>query len=158
MEEARQAPAPVGKLVCFSIGDQEFGVPIEFVVETLELKPITKVFLTPEWILGIINLRGDIVAVLDLGRLMGMKATAITDHSRIVIVEQDGRSAGVVVDTITELRGVDLSSQGDPASTRSEEAREIIIGLATIHGGRALGVLNLEALFNSERVRSLARE
>lgn len=74
------------RLVCFSLAEQRFAVQIEAVKEAVELRPITPVFLVPDFVRGIMNLRGEIVAVLDLLRLLGFSALQIRDHSRVVIV------------------------------------------------------------------------
>src|SRR5205085_1586047 len=56
--------------VCFHLAGQEFGLPIDEVKETIEPRPITRIFLVPDFIAGLINLRGDVLAVLDLGRVL----------------------------------------------------------------------------------------
>ena len=67
--------ASTTKLVCFFLNDQEYAARIGDVKETLTMRPISRVFLTPEWVAGIINLRGDIVAVIDLALMLGMRAS-----------------------------------------------------------------------------------
>src|SRR5215470_847825 len=110
-------------LVSFDVRGQRLGCPIAQVKETIVVRPITRVFLTPPWVAGIINLRGDIVAVLDLAVLLGLGPTLPQPETRIVIVRSGaggpreaspsgGRSplivAGVLVDRLTEARTVDL--------------------------------------------------
>jgi purine-binding chemotaxis protein CheW len=155
--QAAEPTADLARLVCFRITGQEFGLIIDSVKETLVMRPLTPVYLTPRWVLGIMNLRGDVVPLLDLAQLLGMPPTSVSDDSRIVIVDHQGLSAGLVVDELTELRRVELAELAPPPSTLSEEAREIIGGVATTSGGTALRVLDLDALFASDRVRTLAR-
>ncbi|HUH04251.1 MAG TPA: chemotaxis protein CheW, partial [Kofleriaceae bacterium] len=69
--ESAGAAGDAAKLVCFFLAGQEYAAPITEVKETMLLRPITRVFLTPPWLAGIINLRGDVVAVIDLARLLG---------------------------------------------------------------------------------------
>ena len=121
------------------------------------MRPLTSVYLTPRWVLGIINLRGDVVPLLDLAQLLGMAPTPVRDDSRIVILDHQGLMAGVVVDALGELRRIDLAELADPPTTLSEEAREIIAGIWTTDGGSALRVLDLDALFASDRIKALAR-
>ena len=145
------------KLVCFRLALQEYALPIESVKETLTLRPLTRVFLTPTWVLGIINLRGDIVPVLDLAQLLGMPAVDVGDSSRIIILDHAGHSAGIVADELAELRDLDDDELLPTPSTLSSEAGEIISGLATVDDGSALRILDLDSLFTSERISSLAR-
>jgi purine-binding chemotaxis protein CheW len=156
VQAAEPKPEPV-RLVCFDLDGQEFGLIIDSVKETLTMRPLTSVYLTPRWVLGIINLRGDVVPLLDLAELLGMAATPVRDDSRIVIVDHGGLLAGVVVDALGELRRVDLAELAAPPSTLSEETREIISGVWTTEGGSALRVLDLDALFASDRIKALAR-
>ncbi len=145
------------KLVCFFLRGQEYAANIEHVKETMLVRPITRVFLTPPWLSGIINLRGDIVAVLDLAQLLGLPATNVTDESRILIAQQEGKSAGLLVDRMAELRTLDLGSLQPPPPTLPIETSALLLGLATIEDGAAVRVLDLPALFESDRLRAFER-
>jgi purine-binding chemotaxis protein CheW len=143
------------KLVCFFLHGQEYGIDIADVVETLTVKPITKVFLTPAWLAGIMNLRGDVVPVLDLARLLGMAPTTVTGDSRIVLAERDELKAGLLVGGLAELRVVALADRESPPSTIPAEVGTLLAGVYTLEQGRALRVLDLESLFSSERLQTL---
>lgn len=158
---AQATRAPV-KLVCFYLGGQEYAAPITDVKETMLVRPITGVFLTPAWIAGIINLRGDVVAVLDLARLLGQAPTAVSGDSRIVIVQHrdaDERTltAGVLVDRMAELRTVDLTALAAPPSTLAPASAALLAGVATVEDDRPLRVLDLPALLSSEQMRAFQR-
>lgn len=146
------------KLVCFYLRGQEYAANIEHVKETMLVRPITRVFLTPPWLAGIINLRGDVVAVLDLAQLLGLPATAITDDSRILIAKHEGRSAGILVDSMAELRTLELAGLQAPPPTLSAETSTLLLGLATVEDGSAVRVLDLPALFESDRLRAFQRD
>ena len=137
--------------------------------------PITRVFLTPPWLAGIINLRGDIVAVIDLARFMDLPPTAPAidrihrptgaslasgrreDHSRIVICRHEGKSAGLVVDEMAELRSIDSESIQPPPPTLTGNGAALLAGVVTVDDGAALRVLDLGKLFHSERLRAFQR-
>jgi purine-binding chemotaxis protein CheW len=142
------------KLVCFYLHGQEYAVGITEVKETLGMRPITRVFLTPPWLAGIINLRGDVVAVLDLAQLLGQAPTLITDDSRIIIARHDGKVAGFIADRLAELRAIDLESVQPPPEILSDDAMSVLRGVATVDGGNALRVLSLADMFDSDRLRS----
>lgn len=144
------------KLVCFLLHGQEYAAEITHVVETLALRPITRVFLTPAWLAGIINLRGDVVAVLDLARLLGMPPAVVTDDSRIVLARHAGQRAGLLVDGLAELRTADLGDLGAPPVTLAPEVAELLRGILTTATGDVVRVLDLAALFESETLESLS--
>lgn len=158
-QPAGAAPDRAGsvKLVCFRIHGREYGVPIDDVKETMPLRPITRVFLTPPWLAGIINLRGDIVAVIDLARFSGLEPTHIQADSRILICRHDGKVAGVVVDELCELRVLDRARVEAPPSTLADSAAALLAGVATVEGGAPLAVLDMGKLFQSERLRAFQR-
>jgi len=145
------------KLVCFHLHGQQFAAPITHVKETLALRPITRVFLAPPWVAGILNLRGDIVAVADLALLLGMPRTEPTDDSRILIARHGGRSAGIVVDRLADVRTCDEADIQPPPPTLVSEGAALLRGLLTIEGGAPLRILDLPALFDPDRWRALAR-
>jgi purine-binding chemotaxis protein CheW len=144
-------------IVCFELRGQRLGCPIAQVKETLVVRPITRVFLTPTWVSGIINLRGDIVAVLDLGAFLGLGATVLESETRIVITRSAERVAGLLVDRLAEVRAVDLERLEPPPATLAPEIAGLLAGVATLPGGAPLAVLDLGKLFDSDRLRELAR-
>ena len=151
------AAALAPKAICFWLSGQQLGVPIEHVKETIVLRPITRLFLTPRWIAGLINLRGDVVAVLDLAGLLGLPASGFTDETRIVITRCAGKTAGLIVDRLAEARSYDRARLEPPPPTLSADAAELITGVATQEGGVPLVLLDLERLLLSERLRPFSR-
>jgi purine-binding chemotaxis protein CheW len=95
------------RLVCFALGSQELAFPIAEVRETVPLQPITRVFLTPPSIAGVFSLRGEIVTALDLAVLLGLPSRTADGSSRIVVIETDAGTAGIVADRLCDLRTLD---------------------------------------------------
>jgi purine-binding chemotaxis protein CheW len=143
-------------LVCFHLHDQEYGVEIASVKETLALRPIVRMFLTPDWLAGIMNLRGDVVSVIDLSRFLGMPRAVAGDDGRIVVVRHKTLTAGVLVDRMADVRVVPLDRIAPVPATVPAETASLMRGIATIDGG-AVRVLDVAALFESERVQALRR-
>jgi len=156
MAEVNQTTGSV-KLVCFELQGQEYGADITEVKETIPVRPITRVFLTPAWLAGIINLRGDVVAVLDLAQLLELEPTTVTDDSRVVITQVGGVIAGFLVDQLAELRTIAVAALRPPPPTLSADGAALLRGLVNLDGGAAVRVLDLPALFQSERVRAFQR-
>jgi purine-binding chemotaxis protein CheW len=162
--ESQAASSNLRKMVCFYLDGQEYAADIDDVSETMTIRPITPVFLTPRWLSGIINLRGDIVAVIDLAQLLGLRPTLLTDESRIVVARYLGperqsreKLAGIVVDRMAELRTIDVATLQQPPPTLTESLG-LLAGLCTVEGGAAVRVLKLPALFESEQLRAFQRK
>ncbi|HWM86519.1 MAG TPA: chemotaxis protein CheW [Kofleriaceae bacterium] len=144
------------KLVCFLLHGQEYAADIANVVETLAVRPVTRVFLTPPWLAGIMNLRGDVVVVLDLSRLLGMAPTLVTDESRIVLARHAGRRAGLLVDGLAELRIAPQGKLEPPPVTLSPDVAGLLRGILTVSPGEVVRILDLPALFESESLEALS--
>lgn len=144
------------RLVCFHLRDQVFGVPIGAVRETLRLRPITRVFLTPPWLVGIFSLRGEIVPAIDLGPWLGLPRTTPTDASRLVVLRDGSRVVGLLVDQLDELQMVDPDDLSPPPPSLSRDRLELLMGVRT-NATSTLRVLDADAIFASEALRSLGR-
>ena len=90
-------------VVVFKLSDEEFAVDINQVREIIRVSPIVRIPNTPEFIEGIINLRGNIITVIDLGKKLFGKAIEITKDTRIMIVEIDDVTLGLMVDSVIEV-------------------------------------------------------
>jgi purine-binding chemotaxis protein CheW len=150
------ASAPL-RLVCFELRQQELAFPIGDVRETLPLRPISHVFLTPPWLAGIFSLRGEIVPAIDLAVLLGLPRAQIDDDARIVVVERGAQVAGVLVERLRELRTIEESSIEPPPASLPAEVAAILRGIAATPTG-TVRVLDLEALLGSDRLGALVRE
>lgn len=150
-------------LVCFHVRGQWMGCAIHQVKETIVLRPLTRVFLTPPWVAGIINLRGDVVAVLDLGLFLGLAPIAPQPDTRVVIVRSTTRDApgervaGLLVDRLADVRTVDPAELEAPPPTLAPELGALLGGVVTLENGSPLAVLDLAKLFDSERLQTLGR-
>jgi purine-binding chemotaxis protein CheW len=150
------ASAPL-RLVCFELRQQELAFPIADVRETLPLRPISHVFLTPPWLVGIFSLRGEIVPAIDLAVLLGLPRAQIDDDARIVVVERGAQVAGILVERLRELRTIDAAAIEPPPASLPAEVAAILRGLAATPTG-TVRVLDLEALLSSDRLGALVRE
>ncbi len=90
-------------LVCFRVGRETYGVDIFAVREIVKAQEITSVPGASEYVLGIINLRGKIISVVDLAQRLGFGRSRIDRASRIVVVNLDGFTVGLLVDAATEV-------------------------------------------------------
>ena len=90
-------------IVGFRIGRETFGVPIELVHEIVRVPDITAVPDSPEYIEGVINLRGKIVSIVDLRKRFGEKEITTNKKNRILVAEVENKMVGLVVDAASEV-------------------------------------------------------
>ena len=124
-----EAPEPE-RMVLFVVGEHRFAVPITRIREIIPARPYTPLPGSGAHVCGLINLRGRIVTVVDLGARLGLPpARRIPDHS-IVIVEHRGRLAGLAVEEVARIVAVDPASLADSA----EVLRSLRIDRAYLRG------------------------
>jgi len=148
--------APSKKLVCFSLGEQVFALPIDAVKEAVELRPITPVFLVPAFIRGIMNLRGEVVAVIDLQRFLGLEVTRISEQRRVVVVQsgtgrRNQRTAGLLADSLCGVVELDTDEVQPPPATLPRRVSGHLRGLVSRAEGPVL-ILDIERVFDSEQL------
>ena len=154
MVETRSGPAGPLRLVCFELRGQELALPIGDVRETLPIQPITRVMLTPSCLAGVFSLRGDIVPAIDLSVLIGLRRTDVSDDSRIVVVDHEGATIGIVVDRLRDLRTIDAPLDPPPSNLAPEIAK-MLAGVAATPTG-TVRVLDAHSIINAEPLRVLA--
>jgi purine-binding chemotaxis protein CheW len=91
------------QLVTFKLGKEEFGVDIMKVQEIIKIPPVTFVPRAPRFIEGVINLRGNVIPVISLKERFKMETTGSTNDARIIVIQVNGRTMGVIVDQVTEV-------------------------------------------------------
>jgi purine-binding chemotaxis protein CheW len=133
--------------VGFHIGDEEFGVPIQYVQEIIWLPEITRVPRTPPFIEGIINLRGNVLPVIDLRKRFGMPARHATESTSIVVVDIDGHRSGVIVDEVSEVRRLAADAIEPPPAVAGSIDTSFVKGIGKLDGGsRMLMILDLDGI------------
>ncbi len=95
------------RLVSFNVGHEQFAVDILRVQEINRMMSLTQVPQSPPGVCGVINLRGQIVPVLDLRTLMGLEVPEQSDDSRIIVVETQGATVGFIVDAVHQVLQID---------------------------------------------------
>jgi purine-binding chemotaxis protein CheW len=139
------------QLVTFSLSTEEFGVDIMKVQEIIRIPPITRVPKAPGYVEGVINLRGNIIPVVNLRARFGMPLGEETDLSRIVVLQVNGKVFGVRVDGVTEVLRLDSEAIEPPPPVALGMDSSFIRGVGKI-GERLLILLNLGQLMGGDRV------
>ncbi len=122
------------RLLVFRLEDEAYGVNVMHVQEVLRISEIAPVPGAPDYVLGIINLRGSVVTVIDTRLRFGLVAGETDDDSRIVVIENGEQVVGILVDSVAEVVDL-LSSQIDVApNVGNDESSRYIQGVATLEG------------------------
>ncbi|ALS22398.1 chemotaxis protein CheW [Paenibacillus naphthalenovorans] len=91
------------QLVAFKMDNEEYGIKIKEVQEINRMTEVTQIPRAPHYINGIVNLRGNIIPVLDLRKFFGLSKKGMTDATRIIIVDSAGVKTGIIVDSVSEV-------------------------------------------------------
>lgn len=139
------------QLVIFKIAGEEFGVDINEVKEIIRWEDVTRIPNTDSYIKGVINLRGSIVVVNDLAMKLGLPSKEVDDDTRILVVEVDGNTVGMVVDSATEVLRLDGEKVQDaPDMITSGIDHNYIDGVGILNEKRLLTLLDLTKVMASK--------
>jgi purine-binding chemotaxis protein CheW len=141
-------------LVGFRIGRETFGVPINLVHEIVRIPEITAVPESPDYVEGVINLRGKIVSVVDLRKRFGEKEIISHKKNRILVAEVEGKMVGLIVDAASEVLKVPPSDIEAPPSMFQEGDVQYVTGVGKLHG-RLIIVVDLTKVLQNGELRRL---
>lgn len=137
------------QLVTFRLKDETYGINVMQVQEVLRISEIAPVPGAPEYVLGIINLRGNVVTVIDTRTRFGLPTGELDDASRIVIIESDQQVVGILVDSVAEVVELRQSEIDSAPNTGNDESSRYIQGVAS-RDDDLLIVVDLNRLLTEE--------
>jgi purine-binding chemotaxis protein CheW len=148
--------AAAAHLVCFRVGRETYGVDIFVVREIVKAQEITSVPGASDYVLGIINLRGKIISVVDLAQRLGLGRSKIDRASRILVVDLDGFTVGFLVDAATEvLKLAPESIEAAPEELKGSVHDDYLEGVGKLKD-RLVIILNPGSLLADGEAGSLA--
>ncbi|MES9813293.1 MAG: chemotaxis protein CheW [Candidatus Thiodiazotropha sp.] len=146
---------PLIQFVTFILMEEVYGINVMQVQEVLRITEIAPVPGAPPYVLGIINLRGNVVTVIDTRTRFGLPTKEVDDASRIIVIESEKQVVGILVDAVAEvveLRETDI----DPApNVGTEESSRYIQGVAT-QEDRLLILVDLNKLLTDEEWQEIS--
>jgi len=120
---------PVLQWVTFHLAGETYGINVMQVQEVLRYTEIAPVPGAPEYVLGIINLRGNVVTVIDTRNRFGLASGEMTDNTRIVIIETEGHVIGILVDSVAEVVYLRQSEVETAPNVGNDESAKFIQGV-----------------------------
>ncbi len=143
------------QLVVFDLAKEVYGVDIIAVHEIIRMQVITEVPRTPDFVEGVINLRGKVIPVVDLRKRFGLTVSEETKDSRIVVVDISGQEVGMVVDAVTEVLRIPSESVEPPSSVITSADSAYLMGIAKLED-RLIILLELQQVLSEAEKKMLA--
>lgn len=125
---------PVLQYVTFRLADETYGLNVMQIQEVLRYTEIAPVPGAPDYVLGIINLRGNVVTVIDTRRRFGLPDGEVTDSTRIVVLEAEEQVIGILVDAVAEVIYIRQSEIESAPNVGNEESARFIHGVCNREG------------------------
>jgi len=135
------------KYVTFNLGKEYYGLPIENVLSIEKPSKRTRIPNAPDYVIGLINLRGEVIPVIDLRTKLGMEKIDVDKNSRIIIVKENEIVVGLMVDSSKEVLDINKEDIDKPPSSENNSIIEFISGIGK-KDERLIMILNLMKLLD----------
>ncbi|MGA9177009.1 MAG: chemotaxis protein CheW [Desulfobacterales bacterium] len=137
------------ELASFYVGEALCGMDILKVQEINKLIEMTRVPQAPEYVLGILNLRGEIVTIIDLGKKLGLKSTELNNKTRNIIVNSNGEHIGLMVEQISDVIQAEWEKVEPPPANIGDVQGKYFTGVFKT-ADRLIGILDVEKVLKEE--------
>jgi purine-binding chemotaxis protein CheW len=148
-----------GKYLTFTLAEEEYGIGILKIKEIIGMLPITSVPQTPDFVKGVINLRGKVIPVMDLRLRFGMTSIDYTDRTCIIVVEIAAASGtilvGIVVDAVSEVLNIKGDDIEKTPTFGTKLNTDYILGMAKMEGGVKI-LLDIDQVLSSDELSLLS--
>ena len=149
-----------GKYLTFGLAEEQYGLEILKVREIIGVMDITAVPKTPEFVKGVINLRGKVIPVVDLRLKFAMEEAEHTEETCIIVVDVDGIEMGIIVDQVSEVMDIATGEIEDPPAFGTSVDTSFILGMGEAEGNVTI-LLDIDRVLTAgdiDVVQKLARE
>ncbi|HEU4965124.1 MAG TPA: chemotaxis protein CheW [Bacilli bacterium] len=143
------------KVIVFRLVDEEYGVEVNQVRSIEKMQSITRVPRTPEFVKGVINLRGVVTPIIELKTRFNLGEEAYTDATRIIIVAVDDMEVGLIVDAANDVIDIPVNSIEQPPAVIGGIKATYLRGVAKLQD-RLLIMLNLDKVLSSEEIHAMS--
>ena len=143
-----------GKFLTFSVGHESYGIEIKFVIEIIGIQEITEVPELPNYVKGIINLRGKIIPVIDVRLRFRKDSKEYNDRTCIVVIDIKETSVGLIVDNVAEVINIDDSNIVPPPDVKMGFNNRYVRAIGKV-GNEVKLLLDCDKLLNDDELESL---
>jgi purine-binding chemotaxis protein CheW len=141
-----------GRFLTFDLEQEVFGIEIRFVKEIIGIQPITKLPDVPDYIKGVINLRGKIIPLIDMRLKLKKPEAVYNDRTCVIVIETSEVTVGLIVDNVSEVLTVDDASIVPPPDAKTGVQNRYLSGIGKANDGIKL-LLDCEKLFLEEEAQ-----
>jgi purine-binding chemotaxis protein CheW len=149
-----------GKYLTFTLDNEDYGIGILKIKEIIGVMPITPIPRTPEFLRGVINLRGKVIPVVDLRLKFEIEAIDYTERTCIIVVETEGQVGtimiGIVVDSVSEVLNIKGEDIDDTPAFGTKVNTDYILGMAKMGGGVKI-LLDIDKVLTGEDIAVLEK-
>jgi purine-binding chemotaxis protein CheW len=144
---SRRADNPVVQLVGFRLDNEDYAIAITKIQEIILMKPITRIPQVPDFIEGLINLRGSVIPIVNLRKRFGLAARDVDGETRTIVVNIHDKTVGCIVDAVTQVMRINRDQIQPPPLSVLSVSHQYVAGLARLED-RLLIILDIERLFD----------
>ena len=146
-----RAQNPVIQLVGFRLDNEDYAIAITKIQEIILMKPITRIPQVPDFIEGLINLRGSVIPIVNLRKRFGLPPREIDDETRTIVVNVHEKTVGCVVDAVTQVMRINRDQIQSPPLGVMAVNHQYLAGLAKLDD-RLMIILDIDKLFQAEEL------
>ncbi len=143
-----------GKFLSFFLADEEYGIEILKVQEIIGMMAVTRVPRTPDFVRGVINLRGKVIPIIDLRLKFCMEPMEQTDETCIIVVKTEGVEIGLVVDRVSEVLDIAAKDVDETPSFGIDLDTDFILGIGK-SGAKVKILLDIDKVLSAQEVSEL---
>jgi len=155
MEMLTEEDTQEGRFLTFSLGKESYGIEIRYVTEIIGIQPITEIPELPEYVKGIINLRGKIIPVMDVRLRFKKEPKDYTDRTCVIVVDIRDVSIGLIVDSVSEVITIPKQDIVEPPQMNKGYQNRYIKSIGKV-GGEVKLLLDCDMLLNEGEINELS--
>src|SRR6516165_1646689 len=155
-EASRRADNPVIQLVGFRLDNEDYAIAITKIQEIILIKPITRIPQVPDFIEGLINLRGSVIPIVNLRKRFGLLPREVDEETRTIVVNIHDKTVGCIVDAVTQVMRINREQIQPPPLSVLAVSHQYIAGVAR-RDDRLVIILDMEKLFGAEELTTAPR-
>lgn len=152
-EEIMDEDTQHDRYLTFSLGQVVFGIEIKFVTEIIGIQPITPLPEVPDYVRGIVNLRGKIIPVIDMRLKFGLEHVEYNDRICIIVIETSGKPVGLIVDKVAEVVMIGQENIEPPPACRTDAQKMYVDKIGKV-GNDVKLLLSCDKLFMADEAEA----
>jgi purine-binding chemotaxis protein CheW len=152
---AETTAVEVKQIIGFTIGAEEYGLELLRVREVIRMRQVTWLPKAPSCLKGIINLRGEVIPIVDLRTRFGLRAVESGAATRVIVVEVEGRPVGIVVDSASQVVRVPTDQFEAPPAAIGQASRDFIMEVGKLDD-RLIIMIDADKLLDAEEMNQIA--